>query len=229
MDQNSSRRQFLQLSGVAGVTLLLPSLVSCKKEQAGTVNSENMGTGSSTQMQPGLPVVRPANWDPIVYNRDRGNQGAIPESYRDDINGPDGVKKHLGKHLPYLVQAQGIPAGMVGIMWGDPAKGYAKHPNAPQSAENPTGHWYNWIRIRKAADGQLQESESKYSGWPMAQPADSGKYAAKDGSDPAADGGRNTVYVAQLPSDVKPGDWVRVHAHCLTHGEYLDFLQIPMA
>jgi hypothetical protein len=112
-------------------------------------------------------------------------------------------------------------------MWGDPAKGHAKHPNAPRSESNPEGHWYNWIKIRKATDGDAQEIESRFSNWPTTEPTDNGRYAAFEGTDPAADAGKNTVYLVALPPDVRPGDTVRVHAHCLTHGEYVDFVTVP--
>ena len=79
----------------------------------------------------------------------------------------------------------------------------------------------------QASAGDAPEAESHYRGWPAVLPADNGAYAAREGDDPAAADGKNTVYLAELPPDVSPGDWVRVHAHCLTHGEYVDFLQLP--
>lgn len=175
-----------------------------------------------------LPKSRPASWDPIAFNKARGNAGAIPSGYRDDINGPDGDTKHLGKHLPYVPAIDGaiVPADMVPLMWGDPSKGYARHPNASPSKDNPEGHWYDWIRIRKAVEGDAQEVESHYRGWPeIAQPED-GAYAVMGGGDIAGDAGKNTIYLAKLPPDVGPGDTVRIHAHCLTHGEYVDFLTV---
>jgi hypothetical protein len=33
-------------------------------------------------------------------------------------------------------------------------------------------------------------------------------------------------FVAALPDDVAPGDTIRIYAHCLTHGEYVDFMTI---
>lgn len=41
-----------------------------------------------------------------------------------------------------------------------------------------------------------------------------------------AENGKNTIYLVALPSDVGPGDTVRSWAHCLTHGEYIDFLAV---
>ena len=34
-------------------------------------------------------------------------------------------------------------------------------------------------------------------------------------------------YLVQLPAGLVSGDVIRVHANCLTHGEYVDFLTIP--
>ncbi|HJK98607.1 MAG TPA: hypothetical protein RMF84_15390 [Polyangiaceae bacterium LLY-WYZ-14_1] len=158
----------------------------------------------------------------------RGNAGAIPESYLDEINGPDGDTEHLGKHLPYLagIDAEVVPAGMVALMWGNPENGHARHPNAAPTADNPEGHWYDWIRIRKAVEGDAEETESRYRGWPEAENPADGAYAVKGGGEITADGGRNTIYLAQLPADVRPGDTIRIHAHCLTHGEFVDFLAV---
>lgn len=215
--QDPSRREFLRLSTLAGVTVLAPTLTSCVKEQT---NSPKAGEG--------VPKAQPQGWNPIAYNKKRGNEGAIPDSYLESINGPDGEKKHLGKHLPFTVDHPGLPAGSIALMWGDPAKGYAKHPNAGKSEKSPQGHWYNWIRVRKATDEEAEEVESKYSAWPVIGSGDNGAFAGKEGDDPSADSGKNTIYIAKLPSDVKPGDMVRIYAHCLTHGEYVDFLKVPV-
>jgi hypothetical protein len=176
-----------------------------------------------------VPLCRPDDWDPIAFNRDRGNAGAIPESYRDAINGPDGVTAHLGKHLPYFpdLGEVPVPAGFAAIMWGDPSQGYLRHPNAePNESNNHEGHWYNWIRIRKAVDGEAEELQSTYTGWPLAGEGDSGAYAVFGGGDITEDSGKNTIYLAALPADLEPGDTIRIHAHCLTHGEYVDFLTV---
>ena len=176
-----------------------------------------------------VPEVEPEGWDPIAFNRDRGNAGSIPESYHDDINGPDGEAKHLGKHLPYVPDTTGleIPEGYIALMWGDPARGYAKHPNAPKGAEAyPEGHWYDWVKIRKAVEGDAEEAETTFSGWPEAGPSDSGKFLVAGGGAIEEDGGKNTIYLVKLPADVKPGDTVRVWAHCLYHGEYVDFVEV---
>ena len=118
---------------------------------------------------------------------------------------------------------------MLALMWGDPSKGYARHPNAAPSAANPEGHWYDWIRVRKATTADAEERESRFSAWPPAGVRDNGTYVAFRGDDPSVDSGKGTIYLAQLPSDVRPGDVVRIHAHCRTHGEYVDFLTVPAA
>lgn len=214
----SSRRDFLRLTTLAGATVLAPAAFSCVKED---------GTQSPEQNALTIPKKAPTDWNPIAFNKSRGNKGAIPKSYHESINGADGDKKHLGKHLPYTVVHPEIPAGSIALMWGDPSKGHAKHPNAGKSDKNPEGHWYNWIRVRKATDAEAQEVESKYSAWPVIGGQDNGAYLAEQGDDPAADSGKSTIYLAKLPDDVKPGDMVRIHAHCLTHGEYVDFLKFP--
>jgi hypothetical protein len=180
--------------------------------------------------EPGTPpLTRPEAWDPIAYNRDRGNAGAIPQSYLDDVNGADGEKKHLGKHLPYQPELTTgiVPEGYVALMWGDPRKGYTRHPNADRGpANNHEGHWYNWIRIRKAVEEDATEAQSDFSGWPNTAEGDTGKYAGFAGREITSEQGKNTVYLARLPKDVQPGDTVRIWAHCLTHGEYVDFLTL---
>ncbi|MFO0740014.1 MAG: hypothetical protein U0270_29215 [Labilithrix sp.] len=148
-------------------------------------------------------------------------------SYLSKVNGPDGATQHLGKHLPYVAEIQGIPAGMLPLMWGDPRQGYAKHPNAPKSDELPSGHWFDWIRVRPAVEGEAEERESRFSSWPRTSAGDNGRLASQEGGDPSTDDGKNTVYVVELPSGARAGDWVRVHGHCLTHGEYVDFVQVP--
>jgi hypothetical protein len=178
---------------------------------------------------PEAPLVRPGNWDPVAFNRDRGNSGAIPESYLGDVNGPDGEAKHLGKHLPYAVDAAGLnmPEGYLALMWGDPAKGYAQHPNARKGAEAyPRGHWYDWVRVRKAVAGDAEEVETRFSNWPESGASDTGQYRVAEGGEIEANSGKDTIYLVKLPPDVKPGDTVRIWAHCLYHGEYVDFLEV---
>lgn len=240
-----TRRLFVQrIAGATGALVLAPFAVACNQTTSPNEEFTRVAPGEATPVptrepidppeaapsaMPTIPTQRPADWDALAFNRRRGNAGAIPESYRADINGPDGDTQHLGKHLPFVASlaAGVVPAGMLAIMWGDPSKGYAQHPNAASTEQNPEGHWYNWIRLRKASAGDAPEAESHYRAWPAVQPGDNGAFVAREGDDPAAADGKNTVYLAELPPDVGPGDWVRVHAHCLTHGEYVDFLQLP--
>ena len=209
------RKEFLQnLAVYTGSIILLPAVSSCKwfaKEKLA------------------IPKIARSDWNPITFNRDRGNQGAIPTSYLASINGPDGEKKHIGKHLPYVpnINSEKIPDGFLPIMWGDPEKGHAKHPNAPKdTAKNYEGHWYNSIKIRKAVSGKAIELQSTYSDWPSIGESDNGSYVAFGGKKITSEKGKNTIYLAALPSDVAKGDTVRIYAHCKTHGEWVDFLQV---
>lgn len=216
-----TRRDFLtRLSAAAGAVVLVPS-VSCVSSAQNSAPTSPAGAS--------LPFTQPPAWDALTYNRVRGNAGAIPDSYLPSINGPDGDAQHLGKHLPYVpsVDAATVPEGFVAIMWGDPEKGHAKHPNAVRSeANNHEGHWYNWIRIRKATEEDAEELQSTYTDWPGDGADASGAYAVFGGGAITDDGGKNTIYLAALPADVEPGDTVRIYAHCLTHGEYVDFLTV---
>ncbi|AKV00503.1 hypothetical protein AKJ09_07166 [Labilithrix luteola] len=217
----TTRRTFLdRLARATGALVLAPISSACAARAA-----EPSKPGDPRA----VPRERPAGWDPIEFNRARGNAGAIPASYLPSINGPDGDAKHLGKHLPYIpnFERARFPAGAIALMWGDSSKGYAAHPNAAPSQANPEGHWFNWIRIRKAVAGDAEERESRFSAWPHPRPGDNGAYRASRGDAPGADSGKDTIYIAELPSDVRPGDLVRIHAHCITHGEYVDFLVVP--
>lgn len=234
-DKEESRREFLKtLATAAGAVVLMPMVSSCSGPEAVAVagpteQPTSLPTQPAAPKMAAVPITRPAAWDPIAFNRTRGNAGAIPESYWPSINGPDGKLKHLGKHLPYLpaVDPAMVPAGFIALMWGDPDKGYAKHPNAPKSDAKPHGHWYNWITVRKAVEGEASEVKSTYPDWPGDKAMLNTSYAVfGGGADLMADGGRNTIYLAALPKDVVKGDLVRVYAHCLTHGEYVDFLTI---
>jgi hypothetical protein len=102
--------------------------------------------------------------------------------------------------------------------------GSTRHPAAaPDPARKYIGHWFNWVRLRKAVPGAASELESRYPAWPGTG-GPRPRYAVFGGGDIRADGGRNTIYLVRLPSDVRPGDLVRVWGHCLHHGEYVDFL-----
>lgn len=235
IDAERSRREFLkQLALVTGGVVLMPAVSGCPapKQQAATGQAGGGGGAGEGEKKamPEVPGTKPADWNPIAFNRERGLAGAIPESYWPSIQGPDGEKKHLGKHLPFVptLDASLVPAGFMALMWGDPSKGYAKHPNAVRNASNNNeGHWYNWIRVAKVgADGAHDELQSSYSEWPGIKDGDNGSYAVFGGGEITADDGKNTVYLCALPKDTKKGDAVRIWAHCLTHGEYVDFITV---
>jgi hypothetical protein len=237
----ADRRSFLkQIVAVTGGVALAPVVVACTggtqggKTTGGTLGkkagkvADGLGKGGPLTTSVPVPKTKPAVWDALAFNKARGNAGAIPKSYLPSINGPDGEKKHLGKHLPYqpTIDAKSVPTGHIAVMWGDPQKGYAPHPNARKdAAKNYPGHWYNWVRIRKAVDGDAQEKESTFADWPGTG-EEAKKYVAFSGTDVTAASGKGTVYLVALPADVKKGDTVRVWAHCLTHGEYVDFITI---
>ena len=231
----TTRRDLLELLAAAtGATVLAPLASGCGSSSSASTETSGAG-GATTGAEPeaadpmAVPYTRPEGWDAIAFNRARGNAGAIPEDYRDEINGPDGELMHLGKHLPYVptLPSGAVPAGMIALMWGDPSLGRTRHPNAPPSETVPTGHWYDWIRLRKATDEGAVETTSTYGGWPAVLDTDNGRIVAQEGTDPTTDLGKNTVYLAQLPEGVVSGDLIRVHANCLTHGEYVDFLTVP--
>lgn len=252
MEHDLRRNFMIRLAQASGGLVLAPVVTACSSKAkrpcapTGTVvpatapseatsGGDSAAPSTEANLLPAValatpPLTPPSDWDPIAYNRERGNIGAIPESYHESINGPDGVKSHLGKHLPYrpkLSPELTPPSGYIALMWGDPSKGYVRHPNAPRNESNQNqGHWYNWIRIRKATSSYAQELQSGYSNWPATVPGDTGSYKAFGGGDIKADSGKNTIYLAALPEDVKPGDTIRIWAHCLTHGEYVDFLRV---
>ncbi|MBL4845544.1 MAG: twin-arginine translocation signal domain-containing protein [Planctomycetes bacterium] len=224
----ATRRTFLKhLAMAAGGAVLVPLVTSCTTEPAKTKTAAKSGAGASADPM-AVPQSKPEGWNAIEYNKVRGNAGKIPKTYHASINGPDGVKKHLGKHLPYVpaVDAKLVPAGYLAIMWGDPKLGYTKHPNAAKSDANKAGHWYNWIEVRKATDGEAIAQKSEYATWPATGDVKAAGYLVEGEGDMAAEKGTHTIYLAKLPSDVKKGDLVRLHAHCLTHGEYVDFLTV---
>lgn len=241
--KGADRRSFLkQIAAVTGGVALAPVVIACTGgtqghtttgdtmagKAAGTKVADGLGKGGPLETSVPVPQSKPAVWDPIAYNKARGNAGAIPKSYLPSINGPDGDKTHLGKHLPYVpaIDAKLVPAGHIAVMWGDPKKGYAQHPNAPKdAAKNYPGHWYNWVRIRKAIDGAAEEKQSTFADWPGTG-EEAKKYVAFSGTDVTAASGKGTVYLLALPADVKKGDTVRIWAHCLTHGEFVDFITI---
>ena len=142
------------------------------------------GSFSGAAIVSRVPLTRPEGWDPVAFNRVRGNAGAVPESYRDAINAEDADTQALGMHLP------------------------------------------DWIRLRKATSNEAQEAESTYSNWPRTGIGDTGDYLALRGQNPAAEEGRNTIYLVALPKDARAGDLLRVWGHCILHGEYVHFLPL---
>lgn len=223
----ATRRTFLKnLAVAAGGVVLLPLVTGCPQ-----VTTDDLKPSPASPDAPdatAVPSTKPEGWDPIAYNKARGNAGMIPETYHASINGPDGDAKHLGKHLPYVpgVDAALVPEGFLAIMWGDPSKGHAKHPNAAQSEANKEGHWYNWIEVRKAVEGEAAAQKSEYPTWPATGDVKAAGYLVEGDKALDADSGIHTIYLAKLPGDVKKGDTVRIWAHCLTHGEYVDFLTV---
>lgn len=226
----ATRRTFLKnLAIAAGGVVLLPLATGCpvknSTEGAGPAKSGTPAGGGDVSA---VPNTKPEGWDPIAYNKARGNAGKIPETYHASINGPDGVKKHLGKHLPYVpaVDAKLVPEGYVALMWGDAKLGYTRHPNAAKSEANKEGHWYNWIEVRKATDDKVMTEKSEYPTWPATGDVKAAGYLVEGDGAMDAEKGVHTIYLAKLPADVKKGDEVRIYAHCLTHGEYVDFLTV---
>lgn len=243
MSDKTNRRTFLRDVGLtAGVTALAPAALSACNRGADTETTPEPiepATGDAEPVaQPiqtdplAIPQERPADWDAITFNRDRGNAGAIPESYRDSINGAEGENGHLGKHLPFIPDMEDAtaPEGFLALMWGNAELGHARHPNSPTGTEGyERGHWYDWVKVRKAVQGEAQELETTFTGWPEPAEGQTGQYAVQGGGEITEDTGKNTIYLVQLPPDVAPGDTIRIHAHCLYHGEYVDFLNIPLA
>lgn len=224
----TTRRDLLkQLGALLGAVVLTPTSTGCSSTQTATPQS---ATAASAGGLPAIPRARPSDWDPIAFNRTRGNAGAVPETYRTQINGPDAERQHIGKHLPYVptLRAGAVPAGTIGLMFGDPSLGRTRHPNDAVGESAPRGHWFSWVKIRKATDDDAPEAESRFGAWPT-PPPDGGRFIPQEGTDLTADHGKNTVYLVNLPAGVGPGDVVRVHAHCISHGEYVEFITLPPA
>ncbi len=132
MNKHFTRRDFFhRVAGATGTLVLAPYLVGCEPtstpDRAPTampILEPVAPTETPAAEPPSVPLERPAGWDALAFNKRRGNAGAIPASYLDDINGPDGDARHLGKHLPFLPALDPgvvVPAGMLAIMWGDPS------------------------------------------------------------------------------------------------------------
>jgi len=228
---DSDRREFFKhLAALTGAFVMAPVAVSCGTSSGSKKTVHPQATVDSSGA-PDIPIVRPAGWDAIAFNRDRGLKGAIPESYYPDINGPDGEKGHLGKHLPYIpkIDPSDYPEGYVPIMWGNPDLGYTQHPSAEKGTVGyPRGHWFNWIRLRKAVDGQVEERESRFHNWPGPEDVDATVFAVFGEGDIRENQGKNTIYMLSRPSDLALGETVRIHGHCLYHGEYVDFMEYKL-
>ncbi len=217
MKRRTFMKEMAAAASVAGAVFLLPSLTSCSSDGSRTVAGDPLA----------LPKVKPARWNAVAYNKDRAFAGGAPATYHSAIAGPDGDKKHVGKHLPYLPTFDKTPDGYLAVMFGDESKGYARHPNSAAVPElDDAGHWYDWIEIRKATEGQAKVVKSSYSSWPLNAQGDNGQLASFTGKDLSDNKGRDTVYLAALPSDVKPGDTIRVTGHCKMHGDWTDFFTI---
>lgn len=178
----------------------------------------------------GVPNSRPPNWNPFTFNLYRGKRGSIPKDYLAQIIEEGVLEKKLGMHLPYVPKLskekrEQVPKGYLPLMWGDPSKGNAMFLHQEANGDQQ-GVWFDWIRIRKAVIGRADESQSRYQGWPQT-PAGSGSYMADQGESLTAQDGKHTVYLAQLPGDVRGGDLVRVWGHCKARGEYIDFVVVP--
>lgn len=229
------RRDFLgRVTAIVGGIALSPlhvAIVGC----GGAKSAERASGAGQASRRRGMygdpkdvPLRKPKDWDPLRYNLWRANAGAVPSTYLDDLNGPEGTPKHLGKHLPFIprLPSSKVPAGFLPLMWGDPRKGYTRHPNARRTEKNDyEGHWFDWIQLRRASGDNAEETRSTYSNWPHTTQGDSGAFTGYAGPKAEHDDGRNTVYLAALPRDVRAGDDIRVWGHCLTHGEYVDFLR----
>ncbi len=211
------RRHFIkEMALLSGAIILVPSITSC---------SGKPGRASNDPLA--LPGAKPADWDEIAFNTKRALAGAAPKSYHGAISGAGGDKKHVGKHLPYLPKIEKTPDGYLAVMFGDESKGYARHPNSEANADlEDTGHWYDYITIRKATDDTAEEVKSAYSSWPKISKADNGQYAVFSGKDITANKGKETVYLAALPKDVKKGDMIRIAGHCKNHGEWVNYFTL---
>jgi hypothetical protein len=242
--RTTDRREFLKDAAMVSSSAVLLGVAACKtaatpapetaaKQAAAseTEGAKEAMVAKATEFFAGPdapPTAKSANWDAVQYNIARGKLGYIPSAYMAQILATDGIKNQLGKHLPYVpaLSPSIQKEGYLPVMWGDPQLGYAQHPNGPKAADNPEGHWYNWIRITKEGDaGSLVET--RFDNWPTVSSEVNGLYKPLSGKDVTLDGGRNTVYLAELPPGLQDGDTVMVWAHCLTHGEYVDFVTLP--
>jgi hypothetical protein len=227
MIDNNRREFFRHLAAITGSFVVAPVVVACGAS-ALSGNKINPQATVDASGAPKIPMVRPENWDGISFNKDRGLKGAIPKSYYPDITGPDGEKGHLGKHLPYIpkIDPADYPNGYIPVMWGDPALGYTQHPSQEKGSEGyPRGHWFNWIRVRKAVTEDAEERESQFFNWPGPDDVDGTVFGVFGKGDIRENTGKNTIYMLASPPDLASGDVIRVYGHCLYHGEYVDFIE----
>lgn len=173
------------------------------------------------------PVTPPAGWDPIAYNLARGRVGYIPPDYLAEVKGPGGFAVIVGEHLGYAVQHEAVKLseGRLALMFGDPRRGHVRHPNSPRTKSDLVGHWVDWIRVRAVKGGE--EVETRFDDWPVCSSLVQGRILPRVGNNPADDSGRNSVFVAKLPEGVAVGDQLRIWAHCRSHGEYVDYANLP--
>lgn len=175
----------------------------------------------SAEADGGWPIARPPGWDALRENLARARRGAVPASYLAKIEGPSGLASHLGKHLPFVPDEAAtiaLPPRVLGVMWGDPKKGYPRHPNEVPSSSTPSGHHFDTIGILR--EGDDTELVTRFPTWPSVD----GLRGL--GGDPTADGGRASIYLARVPDGMRDGERVRVRGHCRTHGEYVDFVEV---
>lgn len=177
-----------------------------------------------------VPNAQPSDWDAVAFNTEAAKGGAVPKEYLEKVTGVDGATAHVGKHLAFVVPATGfeIPSGRLALMFGDAAAGDAQHPNAPAgTAGMENGHFFDTIRVRKSTDEQAEEAVTTFGGWPEVGEGSTGLYAAMGGGDIKENDGKTTVYLVNIPADVKSGEMVRVVGHCRYHGEYVQFVSVP--
>lgn len=229
MIDKNRRAFFKHLAALTGTVVIAPMAISCSKASTPAVRPIARVDASNA---PDIPLAKPSNWDANAFNKNRGLKGAIPQSYYADINSPDGEKKHLGKHLPYIpdIKPTDYPEGYIPIMWGDPSKGFSQHPNSAQHSPGYTvGHWYNWVRTKNTSIENGEEIESQFHAWPGPRDgADATVFSVFGEGNIEDNDGKNTIYMLSKPADLNDGDTMRIYGHCLYHGEYVDFIKYTL-